>query len=170
MLAQTLPIQKLDLEPKLNSPYMEIDFEKWQIEVEWFYKIAWLTNPDSESWIKLRQWLYLWSYFQVKLSIFIIDDIFHSKLPWVKKILRKCSVFSKDDTLVSNIVSAWLRTHKVCLKPSLFMRILSINNFTTKLLSKLLSDLYIGVHLKGTKKFGSKVINGQLFHRKTFLY
>ena len=36
------------------------------------------------------------------------------------------------------------------------MKILSINNFTTKLLSKLLSDLNIGVHLKGTKKFGSK--------------
>ena len=47
------------------------------------------------------------------------------------------------------------------------MKILSINNFTTKLLSKLLSDLYIGVHLKGTKKFGSKVINRQYFHRKT---
>jgi hypothetical protein len=51
--------------------------------------------------------------------------------------------------------------------PSLSMKILSINNFTTKLLSKLLSDLYIGVHLKGTKKFGSKVNNRQLFHRKT---
>jgi hypothetical protein len=50
------------------------------------------------------------------------------------------------------------------------MKILSINNFTTKLLSKLLSDLYIGVHLKGTKKFGSKVINGQFFHRKTVFH
>ena len=49
------------------------------------------------------------------------------------------------------------------------MKILSINNFTSKLLSKLLSDLYIGVHLKGTKKFGSKVINRQYFHRKTGL-
>ena len=47
------------------------------------------------------------------------------------------------------------------------MKILSLNNFTAKLHSKLLSDLYIGVHLKGTKKFGSKVINRQLFHRKT---
>ena len=47
------------------------------------------------------------------------------------------------------------------------MKILSINDFTTKLLSKLLSDLYIRVDLKGTKKFGSKVINRQLFHRKT---
>ena len=53
------------------------------------------------------------------------------------------------------------------LKPSLSMKILSINNFTTRLLSKLLSDLYIGVHLKGTKKFASKVINRQFFHRKT---
>ena len=43
------------------------------------------------------------------------------------------------------------------------MKMLSINNFTTKLLS----GLYIGVHLKGTKKFGSKVINRQFFHRKT---
>ena len=48
------------------------------------------------------------------------------------------------------------------------MKILSINDFTTKLLSKLLSDLYTGVHLKGTKKFGSKLINRQFFHRKTF--
>ena len=42
-----------------------------------------------------------------------------------------------------------------------------INNFTTKVLSKLLSDLYIGAHLKGTKKFGNKVIDRQCFHRKT---
>ena len=56
------------------------------------------------------------------------------------------------------------------LKPSLSLKILSINKFTTKLLSKLLSDLYIGVHLKGTKKFGSKVINGQFFHRKTVFH
>ena len=50
------------------------------------------------------------------------------------------------------------------------MKILSINNFTTKLLSKLLSDLYIGVHLNGTKKFGSKVINRQFFDRKTVFH
>ena len=49
------------------------------------------------------------------------------------------------------------------------MKILSINNFTTKFFSKLLSDLYIGFHVKGTKKFGSKVINRQYFHRKTRL-
>ena len=47
------------------------------------------------------------------------------------------------------------------------MKILSINDFTTKLLTKLLSDLYIGVHLKGARKFGSKVINRQFFLRKT---
>ena len=35
-------------------------------------------------------------------------------------------------------------------KPSLSMKILYINNFTTKLLSKLLSDLSIGVHLKSS--------------------
>ena len=56
--------------------------------------------------------------------------------------------------------------HHACLQPSLSMKILCIDNFTTKLLSKLLSDLYIGVHLKGTRKFGSKVINRQLFYRK----
>ena len=50
------------------------------------------------------------------------------------------------------------------------MKILSIMNFTSKLFSILLSDLYIGVHLKGTKKFGSKVINRQLFHRKTVFH
>jgi hypothetical protein len=46
------------------------------------------------------------------------------------------------------------------------MKILPINNFSTKL-SKLPSDLYIGVHLKVTKKFVSKVCNRQFFHRKT---
>ena len=50
------------------------------------------------------------------------------------------------------------------------MKILSINDFTTKLLSKLLSDLFKGVHLKGTKKLDSKVIHRQYFHRKTGLY
>ena len=50
------------------------------------------------------------------------------------------------------------------------MKILYINNFTTKLLSKLLSELYIGVHLKGTKKLGSKVINRQFFRRKTVFH
>ena len=38
----------------------------------------------------------------------------------------------------------------VRLKPSLSMKILSINNFPIKLLSKLLSDLSIGVHLKSS--------------------
>ena len=43
------------------------------------------------------------------------------------------------------------------------MKILSINDFTTKLLRKPLMDLNIGVHLKGTKKFANKVINMNLF-------
>ena len=46
------------------------------------------------------------------------------------------------------------------------MKMMSINNFITKILSKLLSDLSIGIYLKGTKKFGSKIINVQLFHKK----
>ena len=50
------------------------------------------------------------------------------------------------------------------------MKILSVNNFTTKLGSKLLHDLSIGVHLKGTKRFVSKVINRQLFHRRTVFH
>ena len=49
------------------------------------------------------------------------------------------------------------------------MKILSNNSFTTKLLRKLLSDLSIGVHLKGTKKFVSKVINRQYIHMKNSL-
>ena len=53
------------------------------------------------------------------------------------------------------------------LSPS--MKILSINDFTTKLLTKLLSDLYIGVHLKGTKKFGSKVIDAQYMTNLTLV-
>ena len=50
------------------------------------------------------------------------------------------------------------------------MKTLSINNFTTKLLTQLLSDLYKWVHLKGTRKIGSKVINKQFFHRKTVVH
>ena len=50
------------------------------------------------------------------------------------------------------------------------MKILSINNFTTKLLSKLPSDLHIAVHLKGTRKFGSKVNKRPFFHRKTVFH
>ena len=50
------------------------------------------------------------------------------------------------------------------------MKILSINSFSTKLLSKLFSDLYIGVHLKGTKKFGNNVTNRHIFHRKTVFH
>ena len=52
------------------------------------------------------------------------------------------------------------------LKPSLSMKILSINNFTIKLLS----DLSIGVQLKrifDTKKFSSKVDNRQYLIWKT---
>ena len=41
------------------------------------------------------------------------------------------------------------------------MKMLSIDKFT--------SDFYVGVHLKGARKFGSKVINRQHFHRKTGL-
>ena len=52
---------------------------------------------------------------------------------------------------------------KIGFKPSLSMKILSINNFATKLPIKLLSELYIGVHLKGNKKSGSKVIKRQSF-------
>ena len=47
-----------------------------------------------------------------------------------------------------------LRCMAHLLKLSLSMKIMSINNFATKLLIKVLSDIYIGVHLKGTKKFG----------------
>ena len=46
------------------------------------------------------------------------------------------------------------------------MKILSINNFTIKLLSKLLSELSIGVHLKSsfdTKKFATKVNIDKIF-------
>ena len=44
------------------------------------------------------------------------------------------------------------------------MNILSIYNFTTKPHNKC---LYIGVYVKGTMKFDSKVINRQLFDKKT---
>ena len=48
------------------------------------------------------------------------------------------------------------------------MKKLSINNFTTKHLSTYL--LNIKITKKFTKKFGSKVINRQPFHRKTVFH
>ena len=56
--------------------------------------------------------------------------------------------------------------------PRLFMKTLPINNFTIKLLSKLLGDLSIEIHLKvvfDTKTLGSKVNNRQYFHMKNSL-
>ena len=57
-------------------------------------------------------------------------------------------------------------------KPSLSMKILSINSFNIKLFSKFLSELSIGVHLKkvyDTQKFGSKVNHRQYFYMKNRL-
>ena len=42
------------------------------------------------------------------------------------------------------------RKRTLTLKPSLSMKTLSTNNFTLKLLNKLLSDLSIGVHLESS--------------------
>ena len=56
------------------------------------------------------------------------------------------------------------------LKPSISTKVLSINDFITKLLSKLLRDLSNMVHLKGIRKFTNKVINRYFFvneHLKT---
>ena len=56
------------------------------------------------------------------------------------------------------------------LKPSLSTKILSINDFITKLLSKLLRDFSNKVHLKSISKFINKVINRYFFvngHLKT---
>ena len=56
------------------------------------------------------------------------------------------------------------------LKPSLSTKILSINDFITKLLSKLLRDLSNRVHLKSISKFINEVINKYFFcteHLKT---
>ena len=50
----------------------------------------------------------------------------------------------------------------VKLKPSLSIKIFSINNFSTKLLRELISDLYSLYRVP--KKFGRKVINRQFFH------
>ena len=45
---------------------------------------------------------------------------------------------------------AWITQNYFRLKPSLSMKILTITNFTVKLLSKILSDLSLGVHLKSS--------------------
>ena len=49
------------------------------------------------------------------------------------------------------------------------MKELSINNFTTKLLSTLQMGPHIKITKKFTKKFGSKVTNRRYFDRKTGL-
>ena len=43
----------------------------------------------------------------------------------------------------------------------------TVHRTSAKFLRKLFSELYIGVHLKGSKQFGSEIINRQFFHRKT---
>ena len=48
------------------------------------------------------------------------------------------------------------------------MKILSINDFVTKLLSKLLRDFSNKVHLKSISKFINKVINLYCFLKWTF--
>ena len=58
-------------------------------------------------------------------------------------------------------------TCRVALKPSLSTKILSINDFITKLLSKLLRDLSNRVHLESISKFTNKVINRQYFCKWT---
>ena len=45
------------------------------------------------------------------------------------------------------------------IKPSLCTKILSTNDFITRLLSKLLRDLSNRVHLKSSSKFIKKIIN-----------
>ena len=54
---------------------------------------------------------------------------------------------------------------------SSYENISTINDFTTKLLIVNFLVIFIqgSPDLKGTKKFGSKVISRQLFHRKTGL-
>ena len=75
--------------------------------------------------------------------------------------------------LFSMLYSAMLTyAYRVCfscrsLKPSLSTKILSINDFVTKLLSKLLRDFSNKVHLKSISKFINKVINRQYFCRWT---
>ena len=54
-------------------------------------------------------------------------------------------------------IELWTLNFK--LKPGLSTKILSINDFITKILSKLLRDLFDTVHLKSINKFINKVIN-----------
>ena len=72
-------------------------------------------------------------FFQRYLEDFWID-------PWHVQIQRLCS---KLYEMYYMRMIIWIG-----LKPSLSMKILSVNNFTIKLLSKLLSDLSTGVHLQ----------------------
>ena len=88
--------------------------------------------------------------------------------------------FLRSSTSVS-VVGFWLMIHKIFLKlrqiqlcqrldglkPSLSTKILSINDFITRLLSKLLRDLSNRVHLKSISKFINKVINRYCFCKWT---
>ena len=67
-------------------------------------------------------------------------------------------------------ISFYGLVHLNSLKPSLSTKILSINDFITKLLSKLFRDFSNKVHLKSISKFINKVINRYFFvneHLKT---
>ena len=73
----------------------------------------------------------------------------------------------EENTLYNQTVSTQLNILKVRLKPSLSTKILSINDFVTKLLSKLLRDFSNKVHLESISKSINKVINRQYFRRWT---
>ena len=85
------------------------------------------------------------------------ETIMHTDYPklrsieeWIRPNIGLISeLFQSISPQCSKLGCISLRSHfKPKLKPSLSMKILSINNFTIKLLSKLLSDLFIAVYLK----------------------
>ena len=93
----------------------------------------------------------------------------HVTLRTLRPLLKKIQGHWHTNGVISitrvSLLARWVEPvrsmiEKTYLKPIFFMRILSINNFTANLLSKLVSDLYLGVYSKGTKKLGNTIIDG----------
>ena len=91
----------------------------------------------------------------------------YSKMIYFLQTILNFVFETKDKTIIHNF-AGWFS--EVKFKPSLSTKILSINDFVTKLLSKLLRDFSNKVHLKSISKFINKVINRYFFvneHLKT---
>ena len=106
--------------------------------------------------------MYVCIYFCVNLFTNLYHDI-EIKFIALISFHKSCSF----KPISSSFSKPPMRSHSMRLKPSLSIKILSVNDFITKHLSKHLRDLSNRVHLKTISKFNNKFINRQYFCKWT---